>query len=143
VAERAARVVPLAPGLDDRWFANDGQLTKAEIRAVTLAALAPRAGELLGMWARRGVGGDRVAAAASGEPRHRDRGAPDRAGRIGGNAKNLGAREIEIVVGRAPEALNGLPRPNAVFIGGGAAEPGVFEACWAALRRADVSWSTP
>jgi precorrin-6Y C5,15-methyltransferase (decarboxylating) len=38
------------------------------------------------------------------------------------------------VVGRAPEALNGLPRPDAVFIGGGAAEPGVFEACWAALR---------
>ncbi|NNC00943.1 cobalamin biosynthesis bifunctional protein CbiET, partial [Corallococcus exiguus] len=42
-----ARVVPLAPGLDDRFFENDGQLTKAEVRAVTLAALAPRAGELL------------------------------------------------------------------------------------------------
>ncbi len=46
-AARAARVVTLAPGLDDSWFENDGQLTKAEIRAITLAALAPRAGQLL------------------------------------------------------------------------------------------------
>ena len=46
-AAPGARIVPLSPGLDDAWFENDGQLTKAEIRAVTLAALRPRAGETL------------------------------------------------------------------------------------------------
>lgn len=134
-AERQARVVPLAPGLDDGWFENDGQLTKAEIRAVTLAALGPRAGELL--W---DVGAGAGSVAIEWRLRHPANRAiaveerPDRAGRIGCNARNLGTPEVGVVTGRAPEALAGLPQPDAVFIGGGAAEPGVFEACWAALR---------
>ena len=37
----------LAPGLDDALFEHDGQLTKREVRAVTVSALAPRHGELL------------------------------------------------------------------------------------------------
>ncbi len=134
VADRDARVVTLAPGLDDGWFENDGQLTKAEVRAITLAALAPRAGELL--W---DVGAGAGSIAIEWLLRHPANRAiaveerADRAERIGCNAKNLGATEIEIVAGRAPGALRGLPAPNAVFIGGGA-DDGVFETCWAALK---------
>jgi precorrin-6Y C5,15-methyltransferase (decarboxylating) len=47
VAASDAPVLALAPGLDDDLFENDGQLTKREVRAVTLSALAPRQGELL------------------------------------------------------------------------------------------------
>ena len=41
---------------------------------------------------------------------------------------------LQVVRGRAPEALAGLPTPDAVFIGGGITTPGVLDACWAALR---------
>jgi precorrin-6B C5,15-methyltransferase / cobalt-precorrin-6B C5,C15-methyltransferase len=135
VADRDARVVTLAPGLDDGWFENDGQLTKAEVRAITLAALAPRAGELL--W---DVGAGAGSIAIEWLLRHPANRAiaveerADRAERIGRNAKDLGATEIEIVAGRAPGALHALPAPDAVFIGGGASDEGVFEACWAALK---------
>jgi precorrin-6Y C5,15-methyltransferase (decarboxylating) len=134
-AERGARVVALAPGLEDGWFENDGQLTKAEVRAITISALAPRVGDLL--W-DVGAGAGSVAIewrlrypanrAIAVEAR------PDRADRIGRNARNLGVADIEVVVGRAPEALSPLPAPDAVFIGGGAAEEGVFDTCWAALK---------
>jgi precorrin-6Y C5,15-methyltransferase (decarboxylating) len=132
---REARVVTLAPGLPDDWFANDGQLTKAEIRALTLSALAPRAGELL--W-DIGTGAGSVAIEwCLRHPRNRcisleER--PDRAERARANALGLGATNVEIRVGQAPEALSDLPAPDAVFIGGGASEGGVFEAAWAALK---------
>ena len=42
-----ARILPLTPGLPDDVFEHDGQITKREIRAMTLSALAPRRGELL------------------------------------------------------------------------------------------------
>lgn len=135
VAARHARVVTLAPGLDDSWFENDGQLTKAEIRALTLSALAPRAGELL--W---DVGAGAGSVGIEWRLRHPQNQAlaieerPDRAERIRRNARALGATEVEIVVGRAPEALAGLAPPDAVFIGGGLTDAGVFEAAWAALK---------
>lgn len=135
VAEAAACVVTLAPGLDDRLFANDGQLTKAEIRAVTLSALGPRRGELL--W---DVGAGAGSVAIEWLLRHPSNRAvavearADRAERILSNAKALGAPDIRVVVGEAPAALGGLPSPDAVFIGGGATDPGLFDACWTALR---------
>ena len=134
VAEPGARVVPLTPGLEDGWFEHDGQLTKAEIRAITIAALAPHCGELL--W---DVGAGAGSVAIEWRLRHpRNRAIAveeraDRAARIGRNANSLGAPEFEIVVGKAPQALAELPAPDAVFIGGGAADEGLFEACWAAL----------
>jgi len=134
-ASRAARVVTLAPGLDDAWFENDGQLTKAEIRAMTLAALAPRAGELL--W-DVGAGAGSVAIEwCLRHPRNRCAAVEERAERAeraAANALRLGATAVEVRTGRAPAALAGLPAPDAVFIGGGAHEEGVFEACWAALK---------
>ncbi|TIP51885.1 MAG: cobalamin biosynthesis bifunctional protein CbiET, partial [Mesorhizobium sp.] len=42
-----ARILPLTVGLADHLFEHDGQITKREIRAITLSALAPRRGELL------------------------------------------------------------------------------------------------
>ena len=130
-----ARIVTLSPGLDDGWFENDGQLTKADVRAVTLAALAPRAGELL--W---DVGAGAGSIAIEWMLRHaRNRAIavethPDRAARILRNARHLGVPEIDIVTGEAPGALHDLARPDAIFIGGGGAREGVFEACWAALK---------
>lgn len=134
-AAREARIVPLAPGLADSWFENDGQLTKAEIRALTLAALAPRAGELL--W-DIGLGAGSVGIEwCLRHPRNRCIGIeerPERAERARRNARELGATALDIRVGRAPDALADLPAPDAVFIGGGASEPGVFDAAWAALK---------
>lgn len=134
-AGREARVVALSPGLDDAWFEHDGQLTKAEIRALTLAALAPRRGERL--W-DVGAGAGSVAVEwCLRHPLNRCVAVEerlDRAERARRNALKLGATAVEVVVGRAPEALAGLPAPDAVFIGGGASEPGVFEAAWSALK---------
>lgn len=134
VAAGNARIVPLAPGLPDSWFENDGQLTKAEIRALTLAVLSPRAGELL--W-DIGMGAGSVGIEwCLRHPRNRCIGIEEReerAERARRNAAELGAA-LDIQLGRAPEALTSLPAPDAVFIGGGASEPGVFDAAWAALK---------
>ena len=132
---REAQVVTLAPGLDDSWFENDGQLTKAEIRAVTLAALAPRADQML--W---DIGAGSGSIGIEWCLRHRRNRCisieqqPERAARIRHNAAALGVDALEAIVGRAPEALAALPLPDAVFIGGGASDPALFEAIWAALK---------
>ncbi|MBQ0823811.1 precorrin-6y C5,15-methyltransferase (decarboxylating) subunit CbiE [Microvirga sp. HBU67558] len=135
VPAKDARVVALAPGLPDDFFENDGQLTKAEIRALTLAALAPRAGELL--W-DIGLGAGSVGIEwCLRHPRNRCIGIeerPERAERARRNALDLGATDLDIRIGRAPEALTNLPAPDAIFIGGGASESGVSEAAWAALK---------
>ncbi len=130
-----ARIVTLAPGLDDSWFDNDGQLTKAEIRALTLAALAPRAGELL--WDIGAGAGSVGIEWCLRHPRNRCIGVeerPDRAERARRNALGLGVTALDLRLGRAPEALGGWPLPDAVFIGGGASDPGVFDAAWGALK---------
>jgi precorrin-6Y C5,15-methyltransferase (decarboxylating) len=135
IAEPEAAIIALAPGLDDALFEHDGQLTKREIRAVTLSSLAPRHGELL--W-DVGLGAGSIA--IEWLLRHPSLGAigieahSDRADRAARNAAALGAPELKIVQGRAPEALEGLARPDAVFVGGGMMDDGVFEAVWAALK---------
>jgi precorrin-6B C5,15-methyltransferase / cobalt-precorrin-6B C5,C15-methyltransferase len=130
-----ATVLALAPGLDDALFEHDGQLTKREVRAVTLSVLAPRQGELL--W-DVGLGAGSIA--IEWLQRHpslkaigiEDR--PERAARAARNAAALGTPDLLIVEKRAPEAFADLPRPDAVFIGGGLSDPGVFEAAWSALK---------
>jgi precorrin-6Y C5,15-methyltransferase (decarboxylating) len=127
-------LLPRSHGMPDAAFDNDGQLTKYEIRAVTLAALAPAPGQLL--W-DVGAGSASVAIewmrshpscrAVAVEPRS------DRRERIAANATALGVPGLQLVAGRAPEALAGLPRPDAVFVGGGVSVPGVLAACEAAL----------
>jgi precorrin-6Y C5,15-methyltransferase (decarboxylating) len=126
--------IPLTPGLPDKWFEHDGQLTKQDIRAVTLAALAPRRGELL--W-DIGAGSGSVAIEwMLAHPSNRaiaiERD-PIRASRIARNAASLGVPDLTIVTGSAPAALRDQPRPDAAFIGGGATSSGTIDTVWAAL----------
>jgi precorrin-6Y C5,15-methyltransferase (decarboxylating) len=135
VAEPEAAIIPLTPGLDDDLFEHDGQLTKREIRAVTLCSLQPRRGQLL--W-DIGLGAGSVAIEwLLQHPSLRAVGIEanaERAGRAARNAAALGVPELQIVQGHAPQVLAGLARPDAVFIGGGMMDGGVFETAWSALQ---------
>ncbi|WP_041603846.1 bifunctional cobalt-precorrin-7 (C(5))-methyltransferase/cobalt-precorrin-6B (C(15))-methyltransferase [Thioflavicoccus mobilis] len=130
------RVLPHAPGLPDDWFEHDGQITKREVRALTLSSLRPMAGELL--W-DIGCGSGSVAIewllAHPGTRAIALDADVERATRAGRNAERLGVPHLEVRVGRAPEALAGLPAPAAIFIGGGARDRILIDACWAALPR--------
>ena len=131
----AGSALPLAPGLDDALFENDGQLTKAEIRALTLSALRPHPGQHL--W---DIGAGAGSIAIEWMLRHPSLRATaiearsDRAARIRRNAETLGAPDLAVVTGAAPAALAGLSAPDAVFVGGGVSEPGLLAAGLAALR---------
>ncbi|MCJ2071607.1 precorrin-6y C5,15-methyltransferase (decarboxylating) subunit CbiE [Methylobacterium sp. J-030] len=131
----AGRALPLAPGLDDALFDNDGQLTKAEIRALTLAALRPHPN--LHLW---DIGAGAGSIAIEWMLRHPSLRAtavearPDRAERIRRNAEQLGVPDLAVVTGAAPAALIALPLPDTVFVGGGVSEPGVLPAVLEALR---------
>jgi precorrin-6B C5,15-methyltransferase / cobalt-precorrin-6B C5,C15-methyltransferase len=127
-------LLPRVPGLPDSAFEHDGQLSKREIRALTLAALAPVPGQLL--WdvgagsGSVGIEWMRVHPASRAiaiEPKD------SRRERITRNAAALGVPGLSVVAGEAPGALAGLPAPDAVFIGGGVTVPGVVDACAAAL----------
>jgi precorrin-6Y C5,15-methyltransferase (decarboxylating) len=134
-ADAEAPTLALAPGLDDDLYENDGQLTKREVRAVTLSSLAPHPGELL--W-DIGLGAGSISIEwLLSHPSMRAIGfeeRPERAERAARNAAVLGAPELRIVTGRAPETFAGLPAPDAVFIGGGMGDSGVFAAAWVALK---------
>ena len=134
VAEPEAALLPRTPGLADDAFRHDGQLTKREVRAATLAALAPLPGQRL--W-DVGAGCGSVAIEwLRAAPRSMAIAIEQKAARrvlIADNAAALGTPQLEIVAGEAPDALAGLAVPDAVFIGGGAATAGIFEACWSAL----------
>ncbi|MGY1915314.1 precorrin-6y C5,15-methyltransferase (decarboxylating) subunit CbiE [Blastococcus sp. SYSU DS0973] len=126
--------LPPVPGLPDDAYEHDGQLTKRDVRAVTLARLAPLPGGLLwdvGAGAGSiGIEWMRTSPSCRAVAVESD---PARAARIGRNAVRLGVPGLQLVEGRAPEALAGLPAPSAVFVGGGATVPGVLDACWNAL----------
>jgi precorrin-6B C5,15-methyltransferase / cobalt-precorrin-6B C5,C15-methyltransferase len=130
-----ARVLPLACGLPDDVFDHDGQLTKQEIRAVTLAALAPHQGALL--W-DIGLGSGSIAIEwLLRHPANRAVGVEanaERAARAAGNAAALGVARLRIVQGHAPETLPDGPAPDAVFVGGGVQAAGMIETLWAMLR---------
>jgi precorrin-6Y C5,15-methyltransferase (decarboxylating) len=128
------RALPLTPGLPDDAFTHDGQLTKREVRAATLAALMPLPGELL--WdVGAGCGSIAIEWLRTGEERSAiavERRA-ERAAMIAHNAAALGVPGLRILAAAAPAALADLPRPDAVFLGGGISEPGLLEQLWAAL----------
>lgn len=132
-AAPGARVLPLG-GLDDALFEHDGQITKREVRAATLAALAPRRGELL--W---DVGAGSGSVAIEWMLRHPSLRAvavearADRTARIRRNAEALGTPDLDVREGAAPGALAGLPTPDAIFLGGGGTDAGVLDAVIAAL----------
>ena len=134
-ADPAAAWLPATPGLPDDAFEHDGQLTRRDLRASALARLAPAPGHLL--WDVGAGAGSVGIEWLRSDPRCRAvavESHPERAERVRRNAARLGVPSLEVVEGRAPDALAGLPAPDAVFVGGGASAPGVLEACWAALR---------
>lgn len=117
-------------GLSDDAFEHDGQLTKRDLRASALARLAPTPGEhLWDVGAGAGSIGIEWMRAHPTCTATAVEGSPERAARIARNAARLGVPGLEVVHGRAPEALAGLRRPDAIFVGGGATAPGVIEAC--------------
>jgi precorrin-6B C5,15-methyltransferase / cobalt-precorrin-6B C5,C15-methyltransferase len=130
-----ARVIARAPGLPDSWFEHDGQITKREMRALTISALAPQHGERLwdigagaGSVSIEWMLADPSLRAIAVEAR------ADRAARIARNAAALGVPGLEIVQGRAPAVLAGLQPPDAIFIGGGASDAALVDHAIAALR---------
>ncbi|GLW28601.1 precorrin-6y C5,15-methyltransferase (decarboxylating) subunit CbiE [Actinoplanes regularis] len=125
----------LVPGLPDDAYETDGQLTKREVRAVTLAALAPVPGALL--WDVGAGSGSIGIEWLRSHPACRAVAVEPDAGRVAtitANAAALGVPGLRVVHGRAPEALDGLPDPDTIFIGGGLTRDGVLDRCLAALR---------
>ena len=121
-------------GLPDEAYEHDGQLTKRDLRASALARLAPTPGEHL--WDVGAGAGSVGIEWMRAHPSCRTTAIeadPKRAARISRNATSLGVPSLVVVNGRAPDSLTGLPRPDAIFIGGGATRPGVLDTCLAAL----------
>jgi len=134
VAAPDAALLPRVPGLPDELFEHDGTMTKREVRAVTIAKLMPMRGALLwdigtgcGSVAVEWMRAARYAQAIGIEPR------ADRRAMAGQNALALGTPKMQLIEGAAPDALNGLAAPDAIFIGGGLSEA-VFETAWQALK---------
>ena len=132
--EPGAPLLPKVPGLPDTAFKHDGQMTKREVRAATLAALAPVPGQRLWdvgagcgsiaiEWMRAAPGAEAIAIER----------APARAAMIAANSEALGTPKLSLIEGEAPGALEGLPAPDAVFLGGGLTASGLFDRAWAAL----------
>ncbi|AGK59092.1 precorrin-6y C5,15-methyltransferase subunit CbiE [Hyphomicrobium denitrificans 1NES1] len=135
VAGPDAMPIPYVAGLPDTYFENDGQLTKREFRAVTLSSLQPCPGELL--WDVGAGSGSIGIEWLLAHPSNRAIGLERdeaRAARAARNAVALGVPHFDIRLGSAPEALNGLPSPDAIFVGCGTADRDVVEACWNALK---------
>ena len=123
------------PGLPDEAYANDGQLTKREVRAITLAALCPTPGAMLWdvgagcgsvaiEWMRMHPRNEAVAIEHN----------PDRVQMIAANAETLGTPRLQIITGTAPTAFGEASAPDAIFIGGGLSDEGLIESSWTALR---------
>ena len=127
-------LLPAVGGLPDDAFEHDGQLTKRDVRASALARLGPTPGQLL--WDVGAGAGSVGIEWLRTDPRCRaiaiERDSV-RAARIGHNAARLGVPDLTVITGAAPDALADLPRPDAVFVGGGATAPEVLETCWQAL----------
>lgn len=134
VADPGITIVGRAAGLPDELFEHDGKMTKREVRSITLSRLAPVRGGLL--WdVGSGCGSVSIewmraapeARAIGIEPD------PSRRARAAANAARLGTPEFRQIDGMAPAALEGLPEPTAIFIGGGTSDGTVIAECWKAL----------
>lgn len=136
IAETHALRLPLTPGLPDDAYRHDGQLTKRDVRAITLSRLAPEPGELLwdvgagcgsiGIEWMRAHSGCRAIAIEADSQRQR---------LIEHNRDALGVPGLQLVEGEAPAALTGLPSPDAIFIGGGVTAADMLDTCWSHLKK--------
>jgi len=125
---------PRIPGLPDDAFRHDGKMTKREVRSMTLAALMPHPGAMLwDIGAGCGSIGIEWMRAARGA---RAIGLEPDAGRralAASNAAALGVPGLKLIDATAPDGLEGLPQPDAIFIGGGLTAPNQIETCLTAL----------
>ncbi|MDU0810919.1 MAG: precorrin-6y C5,15-methyltransferase (decarboxylating) subunit CbiE [Burkholderia sp.] len=134
-ASANVRCHALTSGLTDETYKNDGKLTKRDIRAITLARLAPRpyerlwdvgagCGSISIEWMRSDSSCSAIAIESSAV----------RQRFIEYNRETLGVPGLQIISGFAPDALIGLPEPDAVFVGGGTTSSGVLDTCWENLK---------
>jgi len=135
IADDDAKWYSRAGGLPDDAFVHDGQMTKRIVRSTTLSALSPYPDALLwdvgagcGSIAIEWMRAARGAKAIAVEPNEK------RLDMIRKNVVQLGVEKIQVVEGKAPEALNDLEQPDAIFIGGGLTSDDTFNLCWNALR---------
>jgi precorrin-6Y C5,15-methyltransferase (decarboxylating) len=129
---------PAGWALPEADFAHrDSMITKFEVRALALARLGPRLGDLV--WdVGAGSGSVAVECARLGAAVTAVEKSPDGAGRIRANAAAHGV-DVHVVHGSAPEALSALDDPDAVFVGGGGRElPDIVAACARRARRSVV-----
>jgi precorrin-6Y C5,15-methyltransferase (decarboxylating) len=135
VADPQAEEFSRTGGLPDHAFRHDGQLTKRVVRAATLSALQPYPNAHL--WdigagcGSIGIEWIRAAREASCSAVEEN---VERLEMMSFNALELGAPRLKVIAGSAPDALAGLPEPDAVFIGGGLTDKGVFDTAWQALK---------
>ncbi|MFP3516035.1 precorrin-6y C5,15-methyltransferase (decarboxylating) subunit CbiE [Pseudomonas sp. SIMBA_077] len=135
IASPHARPLSRVGGLPDSAFKHDGQLTKRDVRAITLARLAPLPGQLLwdvgagsgsiGIEWMRTYPSCRALAIEADDGRQQ---------LIEHNRDVLGVPGLQLIRGKAPQALAGLERPDAIFIGGGVTREGVLDTCWQQLK---------
>lgn len=126
VADQPARCHGLVPGRPDDLFDNDGQITRSDMRAITLAHLRPHPKQTL--W-DLGAGSGAVAIewlrtdtqmTALAVERH-----PARCLTIRRNAQRFGVPHLKLLeydLHAGPGKLNQYFAPDAVFIGGGASQ---------------------
>ncbi len=137
IANPTAKIHSRLAGLPDDAFVHDGQLTKREVRAATLAALAPAPDQLLWdigagcgsisiEWMRSTRGCEAIAFEHNVE----------RLSMIAQNMDAFGAPRLKVIAGKAPDTFADLPAPHAIFIGGGVGNAGMFETAWEKLRPA-------
>ncbi|MBH90314.1 MAG: cobalamin biosynthesis bifunctional protein CbiET [Magnetovibrio sp.] len=135
VAEADTVALSRVPGLPDEVFENDGQLTKSEVRAITIAQLRPLPGQVLWdigagsgsisiEWLR--LGGHRKAIAIERDCK--------RISIMKLNAANLGTMDLVIIEGDYHCVKDDIPfSPDAIFIGGGASDISLLRSAWKAL----------
>ncbi|MEV8125779.1 precorrin-6y C5,15-methyltransferase (decarboxylating) subunit CbiE [Streptomyces sp. NPDC085944] len=130
---------PAGWALDEGAFAHrDSMITKFEVRALALARLGPRPGDLV--WdVGAGSGSVAVECARLGAAVTAVERTPDGVGRVRANAAAHGV-DVRVVHGSAPGVLSGLGEdPDAVFVGGGGRElPAIVADCARRARRVVV-----
>lgn len=105
---------------ETRYAHRDSMITKSEVRALVVARLRPRLGRLV--WdVGAGSGSVGIECALLGAAVLAVEQDPVAGATIRANA-TAHAVHVRLVTGRAPQALAGLPEPDAVFVGGGGAD---------------------
>ena len=120
LAEAAPRPPRRCPGFRDEAFLRGAApMTKQEVRAAALAKLAVRPGETFwDVGAGTGSVSVELALAAEGGRVFAAECESEACGLIRANREKFRAWNLQLVEGRAPAALEALPAPDGVFIGG-------------------------